>query len=85
MKYHITKINIFLSKCFSSLSDFFDSVGFHTRKSLHILRTHEKTKVAGYHFHKARKKLVSSSLENAWNWNHRLLSSESFRIFEEDV
>jgi hypothetical protein len=85
MKYHITKVTISISKFFSSLKDFFDSVAFHTNRSIHILRTHEKTKVAGYHVKKAGKNLISKTKENAWNWNHRLLSSESFRIFDEDV
>jgi len=85
MKYYLTQISIYFSKFTEAILNFFDSVSYHTGRALHLVKSSEKTKVAGYHVKKAGKNFISKTKENAWNWNHRLLSSESFRIFEEDV
>jgi len=85
MKYYLTQISIYFSKFTENILHFFDSVGYHTKRALNLIKSSEKTKVAGYHVKKAGKNLILKTKENAWNWNHRLLSSESFRIFDEDV
>ncbi len=85
MKYHLTQLRIYFSKFTEIIVDFFDSVGYHTGRALHLVKSSEKTKAAGYHVKKAGKNLILKTKENAWNWNHRLQSSESFRIFDEDV
>lgn len=85
MKYFITQVSIYFSKLSKIILYLFDLACYYTKNSLHIIKSSEKTKAAGYHVKKAGKNLISKTKENAWNWNHRLSSSESFRIFEEDV
>jgi hypothetical protein len=85
MSYKLTQIKLSISKFFKKIAEFFDVIIFHTKKSLHLIKTSEKTKIVGYHAIKTSKNLISKTMENAWNWNHRLTSSESFRIFDKDV
>ena len=85
MKYHLTRLKIFFSRFFGRILNFFDAVAYYTRKYIFIIRTHERTQNAKYHITKASKRIVSSGRENAWNWSHRLASSESFKIFDEEI
>lgn len=85
MKYRLTQIKLFFNRFFGRFLDFFDAVNFHTRKTLHLIKNHDKTQAAGYHLKRASKKIISTNMENNWDWNHRLASSESFRIFDDDV
>lgn len=85
MSYNKTRIKLYIIRFFANIIDFFEAVSYHTRKTLHLIKNHERTQIAGYHIKRASKKLVSTNMENNWDWNHRLASSESFRIFDEDI
>ncbi|MEI7718506.1 MAG: hypothetical protein WCI72_01450 [archaeon] len=85
MNYHIARLRISVSRFFRGILEFFEAVTFYTKQSFLIIKTHEKTQSAKYHLSRAKSSVISSGRENAWNWNHRLTSSESFRIFDEDV
>lgn len=85
MKYHLARIKIFFSRFFERILDFSEAVSYHTRKSIHLIRNHERTKNAGYHISRASKKLVYGSIDNLRNWSDRMDSSENFRIGDEDV
>jgi hypothetical protein len=85
MKYHLTQLKISLSKFTEIILNFFDSVIYKIGRALNLIKNSKKTKMASYHVKKTGKILISQTKENAWNWNHRLISSGSFRIFDEDV
>lgn len=85
MSYNKTRIKFFISKNLDRILDFFEAISYNTRKTFHLIKNHDKTKAAGYHINKAGKKIISITQENNWAWNHRLASSESFRIFDDDV
>jgi len=85
MNYTRTRIKLFFSKNMDRILDFFEAISFNARKTFHLIKNHDKTMAAGYHIHKASKKIISITQENNWDWNDRLASSESFRIFDDDV
>jgi len=85
MNYKIAQIKLFFNRFFGRILDFFDAVSFNTRRTVNSVKNHERAQVARYHLKRASKKIVSTTKENKWNWNHRLASSESFRIFDDDV
>lgn len=85
MKYHLARIKLFFFRFLERILDFFSAINYHTRKSIYIIRTHERTQSAKYHISKASKKFVHGSIDNLKNWNDRMSSSESFTINEDDV
>jgi len=85
MSYKTVQIRLLFNKISNKILTFFEDIIYRTKRALHLVNNHERTNFAKYHFHRARKRIVSSSIENVWNWNNRLASSEGFRIEEDDV
>jgi hypothetical protein len=85
MNYNWTRIKFFISKNLDRILDFFEAISYNTRKTFHLIKNHDKTKAAGYHIKRASKSLILTNIESNLDWNDRLASSESFRIFDDDV
>lgn len=85
MSYTRTRIKLFISKYFDIILDFFEAVSYNTRKTFHLIKNHDTTRAAGYHIKRASKKIISTNINSNRDWSDRIASSESFRIFDDDV
>lgn len=83
--YKTTQIRICLSNFLRKIGNFFEAVSYHTKRSIHLVRNHERTQKAKYHIKRASKGIVHGSVGNIRNWSDRIKSSESFRIQDDDV
>lgn len=62
------------------IKNFFLRIG----EFFHLIRTHPGTEAVSYHVKKVSKKFSSNLSNNNKNWKHRIASSPSFEITEDD-